>query len=318
MNRLRSSAPSPTALVAFLALFLALSGTVYAGVKIAKNSVGSGEIKNGSVKGGDLADDTVTGEQVAESTLGVVPRAATAGTATAAASAANAGSAKTADRATSAATADRAAYADRAASAGSADRATVADRATSAASADRAATAGSATEAAHAASADQVGGHPAGDFASSASVFPVAVRLAAGETKTLVSRDGLKLDARCTINESVIDSSSTATVLRIYASSSVDGATLQSPQKTYDGSSTDKTVGPSTTASVAAVVSAATTGSKIERVPVQSNGGLSGGIIFTSAAGTSIFFGSTGAIRVGLYVGGAVCSVSAPVMIATP
>ncbi|MDQ8046680.1 MAG: hypothetical protein AAGC46_00530, partial [Solirubrobacteraceae bacterium] len=103
MTRPRPSAPSPTTVVAFLALFLALSGTVYAGVKVAKNSVGSGEIKNKSVKGGDLADDTITGEQVDESTLGVVPRAATAGSATAATSAATAGTARNADRATSAA-----------------------------------------------------------------------------------------------------------------------------------------------------------------------------------------------------------------------
>ncbi|MDQ8045733.1 MAG: hypothetical protein AAGC46_13410, partial [Solirubrobacteraceae bacterium] len=216
---------------------------------------------------------------------------------------------RNADRAASAASADRAAsaaYADRAGSAATAEKAT------SASSADRA------TEASHAATADQVGGHPAGDFASSGSVFPVSVKLAAGETKTLVARDGLKLDARCTTNETTLNSSTTATVLRVYASSTVDGATLQSPQKVYDGSSTDNTIGPSTTSSVLAMVSAANTGQRVERLPVIATGGSTGGIMFTSAGGTSIFFGSTGAIRIGIYLGGAVCSLSAPVMIATP
>ncbi len=294
-----------------VALFLALSGIAVAGgVELAKNSVTSGTIKNKSVKGGDLADDTVTGAQIVESTLGAVPRAASAGTAGAATNAATAGTAKNAERAASAGTADRAtsaATADRAATAASADRATSAgsaDRATTAGAADRAATA---TEADHAANADRVGGRSANDFVSASDVFPVAVRLAAGQTRTLVERDSVKLEARCQTNVVTTDNG-TATVLSIYASSVIDGATLESPKSVKNGSP-GNSLGPGTVDSERlAVQQTASTGTRIVRVPP-------GSIILTSAGGTSIFFGASSGIRVGFGLHGSVCSVTAPVVV---
>lgn len=307
----RPHAPSPAALIATVALFLAMSGAAVAGgVQIGKNSVGSGEIKNRSVKGGDLADDTITGSQVDESTLGPVPRAVSAGTAAAATSAATAGSAnsaKNAERAWSAASADRAASAgtaDRAASAASADRATTADRA---ASADRATSAGSAAEADHAASADRLGGRSASDFTSAGDVFPVAVRFAANQTKTLVERDGVRLEARCQTNV-VTKDNGLATTLVIYAHATVDGATVQSQWNDRNGSAGD-TLGPATAENDRIVVQqAASPGVKVVRIPTE-------GVILTSVGGTSIFFGATAGIRVGFGLHGAVCSVTAPVVV---
>lgn len=61
------------------ALVVALGGggaAVAAG--LAKNSVGSPQIKNGAVKTEDLDGNAVTGAKVKESSLGVVPRASTA------------------------------------------------------------------------------------------------------------------------------------------------------------------------------------------------------------------------------------------------
>lgn len=307
----RPHAPSPAGLLAGIALFLGLSGIAVAGgVELGKNSVNSGTIKNKSVKGGDLADDTLTGSQILESSLGPVPRAASAGTAAAATNAASAGTAKNAERAASAATADRAASAataDRATTATSADRATTAALADKATSATSAATAGTATEADHAVSADRVGGRPASDFASASDVFPVAARLAAGQSRTLVERDGVKLEARCQTNVATTEGG-TATVLSIYASAAADGATLESPKSDKNGSS-GNTLGPATIESERlAVQQTASTGTKVIRIP-------NDGVILTSVGGTSIFFGATSGIRVGFGLHGAVCSVTAPVVI---
>jgi hypothetical protein len=101
--------PSPAMAVAFVALLAALSGTAVA--LPGRNTVDSGDIKRGAVKNADigrgavtgskirngtitnpklrngtltgakLANDTVTGEKVNESSLGTVPRAESAGTA---------------------------------------------------------------------------------------------------------------------------------------------------------------------------------------------------------------------------------------------
>src|SRR5512139_3485865 len=95
--------------VSVIALFVALGGGAYAVTIAEKNSVDSKSIKNGQVKTKDLADnavngakvgdDTLTGDDVAESTLGRVGSAASADHAT---SADNATSATSANHATDA------------------------------------------------------------------------------------------------------------------------------------------------------------------------------------------------------------------------
>ena len=59
-----------------LALVLALGGTGAYAAGLAKDSVGSKQIKNGAVKAVDVKKDAITGAQVKESTLGKVPSAA--------------------------------------------------------------------------------------------------------------------------------------------------------------------------------------------------------------------------------------------------
>src|SRR3569832_1455475 len=88
--------------IALLALFIALGGTTYAATALPKNSVGTKQlkknavtavkIKNGSVTSAKIAgnavtgakvkDDSLTGADVLESSLGKVPSAAAADTAT--------------------------------------------------------------------------------------------------------------------------------------------------------------------------------------------------------------------------------------------
>jgi hypothetical protein len=79
--------PSPAMVVAILALFVAMGGTVYAastisGKAVKKNSLPGNRIKKKTVTGNRLKNNTVTGTQVDEATLGKVPSAATADTAT--------------------------------------------------------------------------------------------------------------------------------------------------------------------------------------------------------------------------------------------
>lgn len=78
--------PSPAMIVAILALFVALGGTVYAastinGKSIKKNSLPGNRIKKKTATGNRLKNDTITGTQVNEATLGKVPSATTADTA---------------------------------------------------------------------------------------------------------------------------------------------------------------------------------------------------------------------------------------------
>ena len=90
MSRTFSRKPSPAAVIACLALFVALGGTGYAAVKInGKN------LKNGSVTGSKLKRNTLTGRQINESKLGIVPKANLATTATTATTATHALSADT-------------------------------------------------------------------------------------------------------------------------------------------------------------------------------------------------------------------------------
>lgn len=55
--------------IAFVALFVAMSGTAYAGATLARNSVGSAQIKTGAVQNSDLAKNAVTGAKVRNGSL---------------------------------------------------------------------------------------------------------------------------------------------------------------------------------------------------------------------------------------------------------
>jgi len=61
--------PSLALVVALLALVVALGGTSYAAVSLAKNSVVSKTIKNGEVKTADLKSGAVTGDKVKDGSL---------------------------------------------------------------------------------------------------------------------------------------------------------------------------------------------------------------------------------------------------------
>jgi hypothetical protein len=108
--------------IATLALFLALGGGAYAAVQLPKNSVGAKQLKNNAVSSAKIKNGAVIGSKIKLSSLGTVPSATHADTATSASSAANAGHADTARSATTAANAthaDNATSADTAATANS-------------------------------------------------------------------------------------------------------------------------------------------------------------------------------------------------------
>ena len=114
MRRFVPRRPSPAAAIAFVALLAALSGTAIA--LPGKNTVDSGDIKNGAVTskdiknngvrsgdvrnstlaGADVRNDSLTGADVNESTLGQVPSANSANTANTANTASTATRASTA------------------------------------------------------------------------------------------------------------------------------------------------------------------------------------------------------------------------------
>lgn len=95
MSRLHLRAPSPSLVVALIALFVSLGGVSYG---LASGSIDSREIKNNTIRtqdirnnevrgrdirnstiqGRDVALDTLTGLDIRESTLDTVPRAGTA------------------------------------------------------------------------------------------------------------------------------------------------------------------------------------------------------------------------------------------------
>jgi hypothetical protein len=134
MRKLLANLPSPAMAVAFIALLAALSGTATA--LQGKNTVDSGDIKNGVVKSEDIKngavtskkikngavtskkikngavtsakvkDGSLTGTDINESTLGQVPSANTANTANTASSANTANTANSANRANSAGAVD--------------------------------------------------------------------------------------------------------------------------------------------------------------------------------------------------------------------
>lgn len=85
--------PSPALVISMIALFVALGGTGYAasqinGKTLKNNSVPGKKLKNKTVTGGKVKPNTLTGTQINESSLGIVPNAAHAATATSAANAA--------------------------------------------------------------------------------------------------------------------------------------------------------------------------------------------------------------------------------------
>jgi hypothetical protein len=101
--------------VAYLALFVALSGTAVASsLKLAANSVGTVQLKNRAVTGRKVAKGTLTGANINASTLGTVPTATSAANAN---NANNATNAANANNATNAANANNATTATNAANA---------------------------------------------------------------------------------------------------------------------------------------------------------------------------------------------------------
>lgn len=66
-------------LVGYLALFVALGGTAVAATALPANSVGTKQLKAAAVTGPKVAKNTLTGANINESTLGMVPNAAKLG-----------------------------------------------------------------------------------------------------------------------------------------------------------------------------------------------------------------------------------------------
>jgi hypothetical protein len=96
MNRIFRRSPSPALVISIVALVLAASGTAVAASKLVS---GNSLIKVNSLSGNRLKNGSVTGKQIALSSLGTVPSATKATTAT---SATTANTATTADTATTA------------------------------------------------------------------------------------------------------------------------------------------------------------------------------------------------------------------------
>jgi hypothetical protein len=138
--------------IATVALFAALGGSAYAattinGNKIVKHSIGGGKLKNETITSTQIKQGSLNSSVINLSTLGTVPSAQTAVTATSASTANTATTAGSATTASSATTATTATTAIKATSAETADSATNADHASSADSAtnaDHADTAGDA------------------------------------------------------------------------------------------------------------------------------------------------------------------------------
>ena len=107
--RSRAASPSPALVVAVIALIVALGGTGYAAVVLPAHSVGTEQLKRGAVTtraihrsaitGSKVKNNTLTRRDIAEQTLGEVPRAQHAESAVNAAAALRAGSAATAGNA---------------------------------------------------------------------------------------------------------------------------------------------------------------------------------------------------------------------------
>lgn len=83
-----------------IAVFIALGGaTAFAATQLAKNSVGTKQIKKNAVTGAKVKDNSLTGADINAATLGTVPKATNASSASKADSASHADSASKADNA---------------------------------------------------------------------------------------------------------------------------------------------------------------------------------------------------------------------------
>ena len=102
MSELRFRRPSAALIIAVVALVVATAGTGYAAFKLPNNSVGTKQLKKNAVTGAKVKRGSLDGSDIKLSTLGTVPSAAKADSATTAARA------TTADSAAHAATADSA------------------------------------------------------------------------------------------------------------------------------------------------------------------------------------------------------------------
>jgi hypothetical protein len=69
MRYLRRARPSPSMVVAFIALLVAMGGTGYAAAVLAPNSVGTQQLKKGAVKGRDIGKNAVTSRKVKNRSL---------------------------------------------------------------------------------------------------------------------------------------------------------------------------------------------------------------------------------------------------------
>ena len=74
-RRLVRRRPSPSMVIACLALAVALSGASYAAIVLPANSVGTVQLKRNAVKSKKVALNTLKGVDIKESTLGRVPNA---------------------------------------------------------------------------------------------------------------------------------------------------------------------------------------------------------------------------------------------------
>ena len=157
-----------------LCLFLVLGGGAWAATKLPKNSVGTPQLKANAVTGAKVKNGSLTGADVQASTLGKVPQATSAESAT------NASHATSAD------------------SAGHANGAGTADHATSATSADHAT---SADTAGRAEDADALDGTPASAFVLRSDLRPIAYEAHweadGGAPRPLITVGPLALSAVC-------------------------------------------------------------------------------------------------------------------------
>ena len=75
MKRRRWRAPSPSMIVACIALFVALGGTSYAAVTLPANSVGTTQLKNSAVTGDKVKTATLSGNKIVNGAIGAVGQA---------------------------------------------------------------------------------------------------------------------------------------------------------------------------------------------------------------------------------------------------
>lgn len=106
MSRFRP--PSPAMCVALLGLTVALGGTTWAATSLPAGSVGTAQLKHDAVTGGKVKNHSLTGADIDKATLGQVPQARHAASATTATTADDAKHATAADSATRAKSADAA------------------------------------------------------------------------------------------------------------------------------------------------------------------------------------------------------------------